>query len=67
MIGVILETKRQEEESRHIALKALEERYCMNCFQVKSECSCSEVELRLTQTEDSKPVKSVCEERVNER
>lgn len=62
-----IETKTQEEESRRIALKALEERYCMNCFQVKNECSCFEVELRLTRTEDPKPVKIVRENGLSER
>lgn len=58
---VRIETKAQEEENRRIALEALEEHYCMNCFQAKSECVCSEVELRLTRPESPKPVKTVGE------
>lgn len=35
----------QEEESRRIALEALEKRYCMNCFQPREKCECSAGEL----------------------
>lgn len=40
-----VEKKAQEEESRRIALEALEKRYCMNCFQPREKCECSAGEL----------------------
>ena len=33
--------RKMEEESRRIALEALEQRYCMNCFHLKEECICT--------------------------
>ena len=35
-----IETKKMEEEARKLALVALEELYCMNCFQLHDECHC---------------------------
>lgn len=35
------EKRKMEEESRRIALEALEQRYCMNCFHLKEECICA--------------------------
>ena len=35
------EKRKMEEESRRIALEALEQRYCMNCFHLKEECICT--------------------------
>ena len=35
-----VETKRMEEEARKLALDALKELYCMNCFQLHTECHC---------------------------
>lgn len=32
--------KAEEEETRRLAVKTLEELYCMNCFQLHSECQC---------------------------
>ena len=35
-----IETKKMEEEARKLALVALEELYCMNCFQLHDDCHC---------------------------
>lgn len=32
--------KQEEEASRRLALAALEEYYCMNCFEPKASCRC---------------------------
>ena len=68
-----LETKTQEEEHRRLALEALQEHYCMNCFRRLPKqdeldkqvgegiCTCSEVERAGVAYNDiqKKPVPSV--------
>ena len=44
-----------EEEARRLALETLQKRYCMNCFCFKTECICSDSELKaFNQRTDSK-------------
>ena len=31
-----------EEEARRLAVKTLEELYCMNCFQLREQCHCNQ-------------------------
>lgn len=52
----IIEKKAQEEETRRLAVKTLEELYCMNCFQLHEQCQC----VHSRETEPSKQEENVC-------
>ena len=52
----MIEAKAQEEETRRLAVKTLEELYCMNCFQLREQCQC----VHSRETETPKKEESVC-------